>query len=61
MAISGDDAPHITGTVIVLVVIGYLTFALRVFTRVTKAVWGREDWVMTAALVRQSSLPLRAR
>ena len=56
MAISGDIAPHITGTVIVLVVIGYITFALRVYTRVTRSVWGREDWVMTFALVRRTLL-----
>ncbi len=59
MAISFDDAPHITGTVILLVVIGYITFALRVYTRVTKAVWGREDWAMTFALVRQALLRSR--
>lgn len=31
-------------------VIGYITFFLRVYTRLRYAVWGTEDWTMTAAL-----------
>ncbi len=56
MAIFADDAPHVAGTVITLAVLGYLTFALRVYTRITRGAWGLEDWVMTAATVRADLL-----
>lgn len=51
MAIYQDNAPHLAGAVITLTTIAYLTYALRVYTRVTRKAWGPEDWLMTVALV----------
>ncbi|KAK6077880.1 hypothetical protein SCUP234_01042 [Seiridium cupressi] len=50
MAIFGDDAPHVTGTVITVMLLAYLTFGLRVYTRITRGSWGIEDWLMTVAV-----------
>lgn len=55
MTLFADDAPHLAGTVVTLVVFCCLTFAMRVYCRVSRHSWGVEDWLMTAAMVR---LPL---
>lgn len=52
MALFADDAPHLVGTVVTLVVFCCLSFAMRVYCRVTRHSWGVEDWLMTAAMVR---------
>ncbi|KAF3013689.1 hypothetical protein E8E14_001495 [Neopestalotiopsis sp. 37M] len=49
MAIFMDDSPHVFGTVITIAVLAYLTFGLRVYTRITRGSWGMEDWLMTVA------------
>ncbi|KAH8900015.1 hypothetical protein GQ53DRAFT_835996 [Thozetella sp. PMI_491] len=49
MAIFEDDAPHVAGAVIALSILGYLTYALRAYTRITRGAWGLEDSFMTAA------------
>ncbi|KAK6859984.1 hypothetical protein PG995_003620 [Apiospora arundinis] len=51
MTIFLDDAPHLTGTVITLILLGYLTFGMRVYCRVTRASWGMEDSLMAVAMV----------
>ncbi|KAI0129103.1 hypothetical protein BJ170DRAFT_594920 [Xylariales sp. AK1849] len=50
MAIFLDDAPHVAGTVITITVLAYLTYGMRVYTRITRKSWGIEDWLMTVAV-----------
>ena len=52
MTLFADDAPHLAGTVVTLVVFCCLTFAMRVYCRVSRHSWGVEDWLMTVAMVR---------
>lgn len=59
MTIFLDDAPHLTGTVITLILLGYLTFGMRVYCRVTRASWGMEDSLMAVAMVCHPSRPSR--
>ena len=51
MTIYMDQAPRLAGTVITLTATAILTYALRVHCRVTRKTWGREDWIMTGAVV----------
>lgn len=57
MAIFADDAPHVAGSVIMLTVVAFITYALRVYCRLSRSSWGAEDWLMTSAVV---NAPLRA-
>ncbi|KAH8649914.1 hypothetical protein BX600DRAFT_517143 [Xylariales sp. PMI_506] len=51
MAIFMDNAPSVGITVIVVTILAYTTFGLRVYTRLTRRNWGLEDWTMTVATV----------
>jgi hypothetical protein len=51
-----DDAPHVAGTVITVTLLAYLTFGMRVYTRITRRSWGMEDWMMTLAAVSPTLL-----
>lgn len=46
-----DNAPHVAGSVIVIMILGFTMYALRVYTRLKVAAWGIDDWFMTAAIV----------
>ncbi|KAL4758477.1 uncharacterized protein BDW70DRAFT_96064 [Aspergillus foveolatus] len=50
MAISADDAPKLAGSVIALASLALITYALRVYCRVSRRLWAAEDWIMTAAV-----------
>lgn len=54
MAITGDSAPNVAGSVIMLTVLAFVSYGLRVYCRVTRRSWSAEDWIMTAALVCHS-------
>lgn len=54
MTLYGDDAPHVLGAVVTLMVLALVTFGFRVYVRYGPT-WGLEDSVMTFAVV---SLPL---
>ena len=51
MVYYGDNAPKLAGTVIALSFIAYITFGLRVYTRIHNGAFGIDDWAMTAATV----------
>lgn len=51
MTIFEDDAPHVLGAIITLMILAYGTYALRVYVRIGKTTWGSDDWVMTFAIV----------
>lgn len=51
MAIYGDNAPQLAGSVIALTVIAYVTYGLRIYTRVRNGSFGIDDWSMTIAMV----------
>jgi hypothetical protein len=51
MAIYGDHAPQLAGAVIALAVIAYITYGLRIYTRVRNGSFGMDDWSMTVAMV----------
>lgn len=57
MAIFADDAPHVAGSVIMLTAVAFITYALRVYCRLSRKSWGAEDWIMTSAVV---NAPVRA-
>ncbi|KAI0161953.1 hypothetical protein GGR52DRAFT_146510 [Hypoxylon sp. FL1284] len=50
MTIFIDDAPHLAGTVITLIIAANLTFVLRVYCRITRRSWGMDDTLMTIAI-----------
>ncbi|EIT75615.1 hypothetical protein AO1008_10804 [Aspergillus oryzae 100-8] len=50
MAIFADDAPHVAGSVIMLTAVAFITYALRVYCRLSRRSWGAEDWIMTSAV-----------
>ena len=52
MTYYGDNAPQLAGSVIALAVIAYVTFALRIYTRIRNGSFGIDDWSMAAATVR---------
>lgn len=56
MAIYTDAAPSVAGSTIMLTILAFLTYGLRVYCRVTRKSWGMEDWIMTAALVCSPAL-----
>ena len=51
MVYYGDQAPNLAGAVIVLAIIAYITYGLRVYTRLRNSAFGIDDWTMTAATV----------
>ena len=54
MTYYGDNAPQLAGSVIALAVIAYVTFALRIYTRIRNGSFGVDDWSMAAATVSKS-------
>lgn len=53
----GDKAPNLAASIISLAAIAYITFGLRVYTRLHNRAWGLDDWSMTLATVSHCSLP----
>ncbi|KAL4882178.1 hypothetical protein BJY04DRAFT_217500 [Aspergillus karnatakaensis] len=51
MAITGDHAPNVAGSVIMLASLALISYGLRVFCRITRGSWSVEDWIMTVALI----------
>lgn len=51
MTITGDHAPSVAGSVIMLTALAFISFFLRVYCRVSRRSWSVEDWIMTAAVV----------
>jgi hypothetical protein len=54
MTIHEQDAPHLAGAVLSVGVLAYITYGLRVYTRLTRHSWGLEDWIMMSAVVSNS-------
>lgn len=50
MTIYEDDAPHVLGAVVTLMLLAFITFGLRVYVRYGPT-WGLEDSVMAGAVV----------
>lgn len=50
MTIYEDDAPHVLGAIVTLMILAFTTFGLRVYVRYGPT-WGFEDTVMAAAVV----------
>ncbi|KAI1075461.1 hypothetical protein F5B20DRAFT_559788 [Whalleya microplaca] len=50
MVLFADHAPNLAAAVITICAFGYITFGLRVYSRLRFASWGIEDWCMAAAL-----------
>ena len=61
MTYYGDNAPELAGSVIVLTVIAFTLFGLRVYTRLHNNAWGLDDWSMTAATVSKPLELLRVK
>jgi len=51
MTYYGDNSPQLAASVIALTVIAFVTFGLRVYTRLQNHAWGLDDWAMTIATV----------
>lgn len=51
MTYFGDKAPNLAASIIALAVIAYITYGLRVYTRLSNGAWGLDDWSMTLATV----------
>ncbi|CAI7598138.1 unnamed protein product [Penicillium viridicatum] len=51
MVVYADAAPSLAGSTIMLTIVAFMTFGLRVYCRLTRKSWGIEDWIMTIALV----------
>ncbi|KAJ5614874.1 hypothetical protein N7528_008528 [Penicillium herquei] len=51
MAIYTDAAPSLAGSTIMLTVLAFLTYGLRVYCRLSRKSWGVEDWIMTIATI----------
>jgi hypothetical protein len=51
MAIFVDDAPKLGGSVIMFTCLAFISYALRVYCRVSRKSWSAEDWIMTCAVV----------
>ncbi|CAG5184112.1 uncharacterized protein ALTATR162_LOCUS10916 [Alternaria atra] len=58
MTYYGDKAPNLAASVIALVAIAYITFGLRVYTRLHNGAWGLDDWSMTAATLPFTALTI---
>ncbi|KAF9895302.1 hypothetical protein FE257_000206 [Aspergillus nanangensis] len=56
MAIFADDAPNLAGSVIMLTVLAFSSFGMRVYCRLSRNSWSAEDWIMTVALIPFSVL-----
>ena len=54
MTYFGDKAPHLAASIFALAVVAYITFGLRVYTRLHNRAWGLDDWSMTLATVSRS-------
>lgn len=52
MVVYADAAPSLAGSTIMLTILAFMTYGLRVYCRLTRKSWGIEDWIMTIALVR---------
>lgn len=50
MTLYMDNAPHVAGSIIVITILGFTMYGLRVYTRLKVAAWGIDDWFMTAAI-----------
>lgn len=53
-----DKAPNLAASIIALAVVAYMTFGLRVYTRIHNRAWGLDDWSMTLATVSHSLVTL---
>lgn len=51
MVLYADHAPNLAAAVITICIFAYISFGLRVYTRIKYSLWGAEDWTMTAAIV----------
>ncbi|CAG8386141.1 unnamed protein product [Penicillium salamii] len=51
MVVYADAAPSLAGSTIMLTILAFITYGLRVYCRVTRRSWGVEDWIMTGAMV----------
>ncbi|KAJ5260203.1 hypothetical protein N7497_010971 [Penicillium chrysogenum] len=51
MVVYADAAPSLAGSTIMLTIVAFITYGLRVYCRLTRKSWGIEDWIMTIALV----------
>ncbi|KOS36272.1 hypothetical protein ACN38_g13000 [Penicillium nordicum] len=51
MVVYADAAPSLAGSAIMLTILAFMTYGLRVYCRLTRKSWGIEDWIMTVALV----------
>jgi hypothetical protein len=51
MAPFTDHAPNLAATVIVLTIASLTVFPLRVYVRITRKIWGYDDWCILASAV----------
>ncbi|KAJ6177799.1 hypothetical protein N7519_008260 [Penicillium mononematosum] len=51
MVVYADAAPSLAGSTIMLTIVAFITYGLRVYCRLTRKSWGIEDWIMTIALI----------
>ncbi|KAJ5860794.1 uncharacterized protein N7529_008104 [Penicillium soppii] len=51
MVLYADAAPGLAGSTIMLTILAFITYGLRVYCRVSRRSWGTEDWIMTVALI----------
>ncbi|KAJ5366760.1 hypothetical protein N7541_000701 [Penicillium brevicompactum] len=56
MVVYADAAPSLAGSTIMLTILAFITYGLRVYCRLTRRSWGPEDWIMTVALIPFSVL-----
>ncbi|EUC28547.1 hypothetical protein COCVIDRAFT_109583 [Bipolaris victoriae FI3] len=53
-----DKAPNLAASIIALAVVAYMTFGLRVYTRIHNQAWGLDDWSMTLATIPFTGLTI---
>ncbi|USP74527.1 hypothetical protein yc1106_01801 [Curvularia clavata] len=58
MTYFGDKSPHLAASIIALAVIAYITYGLRVYTRLSNGAWGLDDWSMTLATLPFTALTI---
>ncbi|KAL4778207.1 hypothetical protein BJX76DRAFT_352787 [Aspergillus varians] len=51
MAIAGDNSPSVSGSVIMLTAVAFVSYGMRAYCRVSRGSWATEDWIMTIALL----------
>ncbi|CAG8007353.1 unnamed protein product [Penicillium nalgiovense] len=51
MVVYADAAPSLAGSTIMLTIVAFITYGLRVYCRMTRKSWSMEDWIMTISLV----------